>query len=322
MLGAVLAVLVAGPAIYWYAGSRRSDELVMYGNVDIRQVSLGFRVSGRLKSLSFDEGDAVPAGAVMARLDPEPYQHALDQARANAAVLKARADQMQAGYRAEEVAQAGATLAQRQAALADAEAMLRRQTELKGTGATSGRAYDDALSARDQAAAQARAAAEQLALMRRGYRKEDRASANAQLAQAMAAVASARLQLNDTVLRAPEGGVVLTRAAEAGAVLAAGATLFTVSLTQPVWVRAYVAEPDLGRVAPGSAVRVYTDGRPDRPYAGTVGYVSPSAEFTPKNVETPDLRTDLVYRLRIVISNADSGLRQGMPVTVKLGARG
>lgn len=319
--GALLLALVAGAVWFWAAHARTRDTLVLYGNVDIRQVSLGFRVAGRVQSLEFDEGDVVPPGAVLARLDPEPFVHAVRQAEANAAVQQARAAQMHAGFRPEEIAQAEATLAQRQAALVDAEALWRRQDQLHGTGATSERAWDDARTARDQARAQVEAARAQLALYRHGYRKEDRQAADAQWAQARAALAQARLQWSDATLRAPEGGVVLTRAAEPGAILAAGATLFTLSLNHPVWVRAYVAEPDLGAVAPGTRVQVYTDSRPGRPYEGVVGYVSPSAEFTPKNVETADLRTDLVYRLRVIVSNPDTGLRQGMPVTVKVALR-
>ena len=98
--------------------------------------------------------------------------------------------------------------------------------------------------------------------------------------------------------------------------LNAGGTVLTLSLTYPVWVRAYVDEKNLGQAQPGQAVLLYTDSRPDKPYHGKIGFVSPSAEFTPKTVETPDLRTDLVYRLRIVVNDADGALRQGMPVTV------
>ncbi|MBV8648187.1 secretion protein HlyD [Paludibacterium sp.] len=315
-----VAVIVAAAGAAWgvWTATRPQAPLLLYGNVDIRQVSLGFRVAGRVQSLAFDEGDNVPAGAALARLDDEPYRHALAEAAANVAAQKAKVAQMEAGYRPEEVAQTAAAVAQRQAALTDAEAALTRQAALRGTGATAERTYDDALSARDQARAQWAAAQAQYAQYRRGYRQEDRDAAKAALAQAEAALAGARLQLSDTVLKAPQGGVVMTRAAEAGAILPAGATLFTLSLNAPVWVRAYVSEPDLGRVAPGTKVWVATDGRPDQPYHGVVGYVSPSAEFTPKNVETPDLRTGLVYRLRVVVSNPDSGLRQGMPVTVRL----
>ncbi|EGK26411.1 hypothetical protein SFVA6_1215 [Shigella flexneri VA-6] len=102
-------------------------------------------------------------------------------------------------------------------------------------------------------------------------------------------------------------------------VLNEGGTVFTVSLTRPVWVRAYVDERNLDQAQPGRKVLLYTDGRPDKPYHGQIGFVSPTAEFTPKTVETPDLRTDLVYRLRIVVTDADDALRQGMPVTVQFG---
>ncbi len=98
--------------------------------------------------------------------------------------------------------------------------------------------------------------------------------------------------------------------------LSAGSTVLTLSLTRPVWVRAYIDEPNLGQMKPGRELLLYTDGRPDKPYHGKVGFVSPTAEFTPKTVETPDLRTDLVYRLRIIVTDADDALRQGMPVTV------
>ncbi|MNT41352.1 putative efflux pump membrane fusion protein [compost metagenome] len=109
----------------------------------------------------------------------------------------------------------------------------------------------------------------------------------------------------------------MTRAVEPGSMLSAGSTVLTLSLTRPVWVRAYIDEPNLNQAQPGRELLLYTDGRPDKPYHGKVGFVSPTAEFTPKTVETPDLRTDLVYRLRIIVTDADDALRQGMPITVK-----
>ena len=111
------------------------------------------------------------------------------------------------------------------------------------------------------------------------------------------------------MLVAPADGIVLTRAAERGAILGAGATIYTLSLTRPVWVRAYCAEPELGEVSPGRAVLVYTDGRRDRPYHGQVGFVSPTSEFTPKNVETADLRTALVGKLDPAHQGIDATLR-------------
>ncbi|MDF4405585.1 efflux RND transporter periplasmic adaptor subunit, partial [Vibrio parahaemolyticus] len=134
--------------------------------------------------------------------------------------------------------------------------------------------------------------------------------------QAEAAVAQAELDLQDTVLIAPSNGTILTRAIEPGTNVGAGNSIFSVTLTHPVWVRAYISEPHLGNAVPGSQVTLYTDSRPNQPYHGTIGFVSPTAEFTPKSVQTPDLRTDLVYRLRIIVDDADDALRQGMPVTI------
>jgi HlyD family secretion protein len=103
-----------------------------------------------------------------------------------------------------------------------------------------------------------------------------------------------------------------------GAIVQPGETVFTLTLANPLWVRTYVSEPDLTRVRPGAGVEVLTDGAPGRHYRGHVGYISPTAEFTPKTVESEELRTRLVYRVRIVVDDPDGGLRQGMPVTVRL----
>ena len=147
----------------------------------------------------------------------------------------------------------------------------------------------------------------------------DMSTAKNSLLAAQAQLAQAELNLQDSTLIAPSDGTLLTRAVEPGTVLNEGGTVFTVSLTRPVWVRAYVDERNLDQAQPGRKVLLYTDGRPDKPYHGQIGFVSPTAEFTPKTVETPDLRTDLVYRLRIVVTDADDALRQGMPVTVQFG---
>ncbi|MNC07386.1 putative efflux pump membrane fusion protein [compost metagenome] len=163
-----------------------------------------------------------------------------------------------------------------------------------------------------------RSAREQLGQLETGYRPEEIAQSDAQLEGAKAALASAELALADAVLTAPSDGILFTRAIETGSMVQPGATAFNLSLTAPVWVRAYVEEPWLGHFPSGAHVTLTTDSRPDKPYQGVVGFVSPTAEFTPKSVETPDLRTHLVYRLRIVVQDPDSALRQGMPVTVRL----
>ena len=186
-----------------------------------------------------------------------------------------------------------------------------------GENATSADALEDARTARNQAQANLQAAKDKLSQYLSGNRPQEIEQAKADVAQSEAALAQAQLNLQDATLVSTSAGTVLTRAVEPGTMLGAGGTVFTLSLTRPVWVRAYVNETSLNQAVPGTELEIYTDGRPDKPYHGKIGFVSPTAEFTPKSVETPDLRTDLVYRLRVIVTDADDALRQGMPVTLR-----
>ena len=313
---AVLVALIGGGA--WWYQSLQNNGLTLYGNVDIRTVNMSFRVGGRLQSLSVDEGDAIKQGQTLGQLDKAPYENALMQAKANVATAQAQYDLMMAGYRAEEIAQAAAAVKQAQAAYAYAQSYLQRQQGLWNSRLLSANDLANARSSRDQAFASLKAAQDKLSQYRAGNRPQEIAQAKASLEQAQAQLAQSTLDLQDTVLTAPSDGTLLTRAVEPGSMLTAGSTVLTLSLIHPVWVRAYVDEKNLNQAQPGREILLYTDGRPDKPYHGKIGFVSPTAEFTPKTVETPDLRTDLVYRLRIIVTDADDALRQGMPVTVKV----
>ncbi|POU02564.1 secretion protein HlyD [Escherichia sp. ESNIH1] len=316
-LMAVVIVLAAAVGGWLWYQSQQDRGLTLYGNVDIRTVNMSFRVGGRLASLNVDEGDAIKAGQVLGTLDKAPYENALMQAKASVAVAQAQYDLMQAGYRDEEIAQTEAAVRQAKAAYDYAQNFYTRQQGLWKSRTISANDLENARSSRDQARATLKSAEDKLSQYRTGNRPQDIAQAKASLEQAQAQLAQAELDLHDTTLVAPADGTLMTRALEPGSMLSAGSTVLTLSLTRPVWVRAYIDEPNLGRAKPGSELLLYTDGRPDRPYRGKVGFVSPTAEFTPKTVETPDLRTDLVYRLRIIVTDADDALRQGMPVTVR-----
>lgn len=318
----IIPILLLGGSVAAYLIYRNANaaerHATLYGNVDIREASLAFRVTGRVASLKVDEGAQVKEGDVLATLDPEPLQNALHGVEATVAALAARHAMLHRGYRSEEVEQAKARLMAAQAVLADSERDFARQVTLLPEGVTTQRALDAARSARDQAAAQVQVTGQQVRQMSTGFRKEEVAEADAQLRQAQAQLATAQLALKDTTLLAPSDGIILTRAIEKGNMIQGGAPAFSLSLTSPVWAIAYVSEPMLGRFSPGTKVSLETDSRRGQPYRGVVGFVSPTAEFTPKSVETPDLRTSLVYRLRIVVEDPDSQLRQGMPITVKL----
>lgn len=323
---AIALLFIAGTAVsaWWFDVPRQLGWIgperasMLYGNVDIRQVSLGFRVSGRIASLAVDEGGAVKPGDVLATLDAEPFEQAVAAAEAELGALKANLAKLKAGNRPTEIAQARAVHDERLADLKNAELAYERARQLRPNGTISQANLDEAGANKSAAAARASSAREALTLLEEGSRIEDIDAAEAQVRAAEAKLESARTSLADTRLAAPSAGTVLSRVREVGAIVAPSDMVFVVSLNEPVWVRAYVSEPDLGRVHPGMVVEVTSDSAPDHPYKATVGFISPVAEFTPKSVETPELRTDLVYRLRIVVDKPGPDLRQGMPVTVHL----
>ncbi|PHM29946.1 secretion protein HlyD [Xenorhabdus budapestensis] len=310
-------VMIIGVISIYYYQEKNDKELTLYGNVDVRTVNLGFRVSGKLENLLVDEGETITAGQLLGQLDNSPFNNALNQAKANRDTARANLTKTETGYRSEEIAQVRAEVAQKESAFRFTDSFLKRQQELWQRQMISANDLENARTGQRQALAAYQAAKDKLLQFETGYRKEEIAATKAQLAQAEATVAQAELNLQDTHLISPSAGIILTRAIEPGTILAAGNTVFTLSLTNPVWIRAYINEPNLNQAVAGRDILIYTDGRKNQPYHGKIGFVSPTAEFTPKNVETPDLRTDLVYRLRIIVSDPDEGLKQGMPVTLR-----
>ncbi|MBC7801085.1 MAG: HlyD family efflux transporter periplasmic adaptor subunit [Gemmatimonadaceae bacterium] len=293
----------------------RAAELTLFGNVDIREVNLGFRVAGRIASMPLDEGMRVIPGTLLAELDPHPLATRLASADGRIASARAEFAKRVAGNRPQEIAVAEADIAQRLAMRIGASLEFERKRKLVALGDVPRAQLDDAKATFDAAQAALSSSIQTLSLQNAGSRIEDVDAARANLDIAIADRDTAQTDLDDARLLAPSAGVILTRAREPGAIVGAGETLFTLTIDRPMRVRAYVTEPELGRVRPGAAVTVHTDGG-GRSYQGTIGFISPTAEFTPKTVETKSLRADLVYRLRIIVTDPDEDLRQGQPVTV------
>lgn len=326
LAGVVVLLLIAGAAAAWWFEvparlgwtHKQDDLLTLYGNVDIRQVQLGFRVSGRIAETQVDEGDVVKSGATLARLDARPYEDSVRAAKAQVAALRATLDKLEAGPRTAEIEQARAAHAEQLANLKNTEIAFKRSQLLRPSGAVSQANLDEATAAKDTAIARVASAREALRLLEEGTRPEDIATARANLQAAEANLSTTKTAFQDAELRAPDDGIILSRVREPGAIISPNDIVYVLSLTKPVWVRAYISEPNLGRVHPGMMVDVVSDTASAHPFRGRVGFISPVAEFTPKSVQTPELRTDLVYRLRIIIDQADPSLRQGMPVTIRI----
>ncbi|QVL31334.1 efflux RND transporter periplasmic adaptor subunit [Telmatocola sphagniphila] len=316
---AVVASLIGG--IGWRferTAAEAPAELTLYGNIDVRQVNLAFKVAGRIDKLLVDEGDAVKSGQAIGTLEEKYFRDDLALSIAQRDQAAANYDRLKNGSRPEEIEQARAQEAEANATLKRTEADYDRSEKLRGTNAISAQEYVEKLSAYRESQAHVRSLVASRKLAEIGPRVEDISAARAQLAASEAQVVQAERRLADRIIYAPNDGIILTRAREPGAIVNAGETVFALTLAKPVWVLTYVDEPDLGAVQPGSHVTVRTDLPGGRQYDGRVGFVSPTAEFTPKNVETRELRTDLVYRVRIVVDDPDGGLRQGMPVTVSV----
>jgi HlyD family secretion protein len=320
---AVVVLAVAGGAAYgawWWLhhDHKPADRLTLYGNVDIRQVQLAFNASGRVERMPFQEGDRVEAGNLVAELDAERYRARLAQAEARVAAQEQVVARLEAGSRPEEIARAGANLARAQAQLQDKAKLYRRQKALAEANSLAQQQLDDTEAAYQAAKAEVEAMRQALRLAEKGPRVQDVAAARAELRAARAELRLAEKELADTRLHAPADGVVQARVLEPGDMASPSRPVYTLALTNPVWVRAFVEEPDLGKVTPGMSAWVRTDSFPDKRYQGWIGYVSPTAEFTPKRVQTAELRTKLVYRIKVVVCNPAGQLRLGMPVTVVL----
>lgn len=309
---------LAGIAV-WLATRAPADtgsSLVLHGNVDIRQVELAFNASGRIDQVLVHEGDQIQKGQLLAKLDTTRLQLALRQARAQADAQRSQVAKLKAGSRPEEIRQAAAERDAAQAAVREASQIHERQLDLVAKKFVSQQQADTAKNTLDGAQQRLKAAEEIHRLALIGPRQEDIAAAEASLAAQEAAVAGLERDIAEGELHAPDAGIIQNRVLEPGDMASSQKTVFTLALTDPVWARVYLPESALGRIPTGARAIITSDSHPDRKYAGWVGYISPAAEFTPKSVETQELRTSLVYQARVYACDNGETLRQGMPVTV------
>ena len=321
LIGATLAValIVGGVALYWHTRPRAAAHtLTLYGDVDIREVNAAFNDNGRIGRLLLQEGDVVHRGELIAQMDDRRFAASLAAAQAQAASQRQVLAALLAGSRPEQIAQAKAQMDALASIYRNDALNYRRYAALVPSAAATRQQRDDAQSAYQTALQNYQAAKQTYVLAVRGPRKEDIAAAEAAYRAAVANAALAAREYKDTKLYAPADGVIEDRILEPGDMATPATPVYTIALTNPIWVRAYVPESDLGKIKLGMAAEISTDSYRGRIYHGWIGYVSPTAEFTPKNVETPDLRAQLVYQLRVYACAPGNELRLGMPATVRI----
>lgn len=320
LLGAAVAACAA--VVWWLTRADDADPAAMlHGNVDIRQVSLAFNATGRIAELAVREGERVRAGQLLGRLDVRALNLQAAQARARVRFQEQGLVRLRKGNRPEEIAQARSRVVQ---AVAEHDRAAKNLSRLTQAAAASG---GRAVAAQDleSAATQERAARAALEGARQAYglvaggsTSEDIEQARAQLAMAQAELDLIEHQLAEARLTAPVDAVVRARLVEPGDMVSPQRPAYTLALDQPKWVRAYASEAQLARLRPGQKVDVLATEQEDAPVEGTVGYISSVAEFTPKTVQTEELRSSLVYEVRINVADPGDRLRMGMPATVRL----
>lgn len=320
--GLLLLLACLGAAAYgWFRWQERpvsGGGLTLYGHIDVREVELAVNANERLVKVLFWEGDRVEPGQLMAQLDLTPFRAEVARLEAEIAAQRALVEKLENGSRPQEIAIARARLAETKALERDAWITYRRLKKLLPRKLTSPEAVDDAKAQAEAASARRRAAEQSLSLALEGPRREDIAAAKARLASLQARLTLARHRLESASLYAPAAGVVRDRILEPGDMASPQRPVYSLALTDPIWARAYVDEPDLGKLRLGMGAEIVSDSFPNKRYPGWVGYISPTAEFTPKTVQTEKLRTHLVYQVRVFVCNPQGELRLGMPVTVHI----
>jgi HlyD family secretion protein len=318
-----LVLALAGAGFGWSVLRHRQAqaELTLFGNVDLRQVDLAFNNSERIESVTVQEGDHVLAGQLLARLDSGRLLPLVDEATAQEEAQAQVVERMRRGNRPEEISQVRANAASAQADAANAQQQyirLQNLAERSAGRAASRQDLDNARSALDVAQAKLVLNQKALALSLAGPRREDVAQAQAQLRADDARLRLLQKQLKDSELTAPADAVVRSRLMEPGEITTPQRPVFSLAIVNPKWVRTYVSEADLGKLRPGMPATVSADSFPGHRFAGWIGFISPVAEFTPRAVQTTELRTSLVYEVRVFVKDADDRLRLGMPATVNL----
>jgi len=310
----VLAALMAAGC-----GARAAKDVISAsGTIEAIEVDVGSKVSGEVQQLAVDEGARVKPGDLLATIDHASADIQLRQAQAGVDLALAQLVLLRNGARKEDIQQAESGLTQAEANLRVAQDDAKRMRELAKTGSVTTKSRDDAEARLTVAEAQRSAAVDALNKLRRLARPEEIQAQEARLAQARAAADLLAKTIADCRIVAPAAGTVTHKAVEAGELVGPGSIIVTVSELDSVYVMLYLAEQEVGRVRLGDAVEVRIDAFPGKVFPGRITYISPEAEFTPKNVQTKQDRVKLVFGVKVVIENREGLLKPGLPADAEI----
>lgn len=313
----ILLISFISYKIYSNMFLKNENNLTFYGNIDTRTVNVGFRFLGKIENITKDEGEIVKKDEVLVKLDTASLEKSLEELNEKIFASKLELSKLQTGYRQEEILEAKAAMEEAIENLNKTKDTYNRQANLFKTKSTSEENFTISQLNYKQALATLDKAKALYELRKNGYRNEDIKIQESNLKSLEIQAEKIKIDLNDSVIKAPVDGVILTRFKEIGAITNAGESILEIAKTDEFWVRAYIDEKNLGNIKPGLKMSIQTDSRSEN-YEGVIGFISPVAEFTPKNIETQELRADLVYSFRVIVKNPDDKIRQGMPVTLKI----
>ncbi|MFW3441681.1 HlyD family efflux transporter periplasmic adaptor subunit [Aliarcobacter butzleri] len=313
----ILLISFISYKIYSNIFLKNENNLTFYGNIDTRTVNVGFRFLGKIENITKDEGEIVKKDEFLVKLDTTSLEKSLEELNEKIFASKLELSKLQTGYRQEEILEAKAAMEEAIENLNKTKDTYNRQANLFKTKSTSEENFTISQLNYKQALATLDKAKALYELRKNGYRDEDIKIQESNLKSLEIQAEKLKIDLNDSVIKAPVDGVILTRFKEIGAITNAGESILEIAKTDEFWVRAYIDEKNLGNIKPGLKMSIQTDSRSEN-YEGVIGFISPVAEFTPKNIETQELRADLVYSFRVIVKNPDDKIRQGMPVTLKI----
>ena len=317
----LLAAAVAAGVYYYPRLTQKAapvNQLTLSGNIEAHESLVGFKVPGRIVELPVEEGQQVAQGALLARLDDADLKQRIRIDEATVGVRESDLALTLAGTRQQEVKAAQQTMIDAEADLAQKKLDNERAQKLFAKDEISAQERDLAATALQRAEAIFKAAQQRYNEAVEGSRKEDINIARANLNEAGASLGLSQVNLSYSILRAPSAGVVTVRQAELGEVVAPGSPVVTIADLDHIWLRAYIAETDLGSIYWGQDAVITTDTYPGKQYHGRISFIASTAEFTPKSVQTFKERVTLVYRIKIDIDNSNHELKPGMPADARI----